>query len=105
MANHESVAAALTAGMLYPVLPPATGPDGAIVPDEQSRFVRDVFHAVALYRAVLEALGKSEARRGPAGTALAAPDDINRSAVANFPRATDVATAVAAAPSDVRGGY
>ena len=73
MAENETIAAILAAGMLSPVPPPASGPGGIIAGDEQTRFVLDVFHAVALYRAVLEALQQTGTRQLPTAAAKPAP--------------------------------
>ena len=105
MANNEDVAAVLAAGMLYPVLPPVTGPDGAIEQDEQTRFVRDVFHAVALYRAVLEALGQTDLRRVQVGAATFAQAEFGDPSVVNFARPTDAPTPAATSLAHVRRGY
>ena len=48
MADNRTVAAVLAAGMLHPISPPAKGSDGTIAQHEQTRFVLDVLHAVAL---------------------------------------------------------
>ena len=63
MADNETVAAVLAAGTLHPISPPARSFDGTIGQHEQTRFVLDVLHAVALYRAVLELLGQTNIRR------------------------------------------
>jgi hypothetical protein len=105
MTDNERIAGVLAAGMLYPVLPPATGPDGAIEQDEQTRFVRDVFHAVALYRAVLEALGQTDLRRVRLGAGTFAPAEFGDPAVANFARPTDAPAPAATSLADARGGY
>jgi hypothetical protein len=60
MADNEMIAATLAAGMLPSAIPPAMERAGIVDKDEQDRFLMDVFHAVALYRAVLEALGRTE---------------------------------------------
>jgi len=63
MADNETVAAVLAAGMLHPISQPARSSDGTIAQHEQTRFVLDVLHAVALYRAVLESLDQTNVRR------------------------------------------
>jgi hypothetical protein len=65
MTDNATIAAILAAGMLPPLLAPATDADGVIGADEQARFVMDVLHAVGLYRAVLEALTNQASNRQP----------------------------------------
>ena len=105
MVDNENIAAILAAGMLYPVLPPATGPDWAIEQEEQTRFVRDVFHAVALYRAVLEALGQTDLRRVQVGAGTFAQAEFGDPSAANFARPTDAPAPAATSVAHARGEY
>jgi hypothetical protein len=56
MAENETIAAILAAGMLTPLPVPARDQSGDIFEHEQARIVLAVTHAVGLYRSVLEGL-------------------------------------------------
>jgi len=88
MADNRTVAAVLAAGMLHPISPPAKGSDGTIAQHEQTRFVLDALHAVAVCRAVLESLGQTNVRRVRLVEAMPAPVEGGDQAVPDCAKAT-----------------
>jgi|KBSSwiStaDraftv2_1062776.scaffolds.fasta_scaffold1962790_1 hypothetical protein len=94
MADNETIAAVLAAGMLQPVGPPAAGSDGIVPQREQTRFVLDVLHAVALYRAVLEALDQTNARQVRGRDGMTAQPEHGDTPVPEFANAAKSASAV-----------